>query len=469
MRVDWHTLRDLEVLVTPSGAPALLDRLDRTRTRPGREALRRRLTHPLGSLAEIGAVQESLRYIRAQRAAFDRLPRDSDVLAVKRYLESGYAVLGSTAGPALTVESWWIRVRYRDVFQLARAGVRQVEVVLERLDALQSELSPPPSSLARLLEDVRGILDEPGIRRIRTPRRRFESPAALLLRDHAARETSRDQLRRLLEISAELDALTSMSDSTFEREFSFPVLEEGHRGVECQGLYHPFLEHPVANELALTAASRLLFLTGPNMAGKTTFLKAAGIAVLLAHTGMGVPARACRLSVLDHLITAIRTEDNLAEGVSYFQAEARRVREMSAALAAGARCLLIVDELFRGTNVKDAFDASATVLRSFAGAERGLFIVASHLIELAGEIERLPGIVLRRFEAVLGAETVQFDYQLETGVSAQRLGMMVLEREGVLDALGAIRAAAASRERPGPAPAEQAGSTAASRPRGTGV
>lgn len=462
MRVDWHTLRDLEVLVTPSGAPALLDQLDLTRTRPGREALRQRLTHPLGSLAEIVAVQESLRYIHAQRPAFDRLPKDADVLAVMCYLESGYAVLSRTAGPALTMESWWIRVRYSDLFQLAGAGVREVAGVLERLDALQSELAPPPSSLARLLTELRVILAEPGIALIRTPRRRFELPAATLLRDHAARETAREQVRRLLEIGAELDALTAMSDVTFERDFTFPVLEEGHWGVECQGLYHPFLEHPVANELAVSAESRLLFLTGPNMAGKTTFLKAAGIAVLLAHTGMGVPARACRLSVLDHLITAIRTEDNLAEGVSYFQAEARRVREMSAALAAGARCLLIVDELFRGTNVKDAFDASATVLRSFATAERGLFIVASHLIELAGEIDRLPGVVLRRFEAALGAETVHFDYRLEPGVSAQRLGMMVLEREGVLDALDAIRAAAESREH-----AEPVESTAASQSRGT--
>lgn len=128
-----------------------------------------------------------------------------------------------------------------------------------------------------------------------------------------------------------------------------------------------------------------------------------------------------------------------------------------------------MDELFRGTNVKDAFDASATVLRSFAVAERGLFIVASHLIELAGEIDRLPGVVLCRFEAVLGAETVQFDYRLEAGVSAQRLGMLVLEREGVLDALSAIRTAAAGRERPGDAPAQPVERTAASRSQGTGV
>jgi DNA mismatch repair ATPase MutS len=441
MRIDAETLRDLEILGTSTGAPGLLDHLNRTRTRGGREAFRRRLVKPLASAAEIRAVQHSLVYITAQRESFNALPADARLAELIRYIDSRLTTLSSVAGPAASVESWWVCLRYPDVYQEARRGTRMVADFLLQVRKLLEGLDQPPALLETCVRESSALLQSRPLQMLQARRPRFSGPVRVFLLDHAARHAGRTAIRRLIEIVGEIDALVSMSDVTAEKGFAYPVVEDDFRGMEVQELFHPFLERPTVNDLQLPPGVRLLFLTGPNMAGKSTYLKACGVAVLLAQTGMGVPASACRLGVIDQLVTAIRTEDNLRAGVSYFQAEARRVRDIAQVLLQTRRCLVIADELFRGTNVKDACDASLSVLNAFAGAANGHFLVASHLIELADSIEQLPGVVLRRFEAALTDQSVDFDYRIHAGVSTQRLGMKVLEKEGVLELLAALQAA----------------------------
>lgn len=437
MRVDPQTLRDLEILGTTSRAPGLADHLNRTRTTGGREAFRRRLVRPLDSVQAIRDTQNLLRHIATNRRAFDLVPTETEVAALVHYLDSRYATVYTT-GPARAFRCWWVCVRDPDLYGAARRGVHLVHEFLTRAVALVDAFEGAAGAVA-MVEEMRALLAMPAIAPLHEPLR-LATPRRILTRDHAVRETGRNALRRLIELMHEIDALVSMADVTVERGFTFPAVSAAYSGVELRNVYHPFLERPVANNLALPPGTRLLFLTGPNMAGKTTYLKACGIAVLLAHAGMGVPAEEARIALFDRMISAIRTEDDLREGVSWFQAEARRVREMAHVLASGMRCMILVDELFRGTNVKDAHDASLTVLRTFAGVRNGRFLIASHLIELAADLEPVPGVLLSRFEADVHDGDVAFDYRVRAGVSSQRLGMLVLEKEGVLDVLASIRA-----------------------------
>ena len=441
MQIDPHTQRDLELRGTAS-SPGLIDHLDRTRTRGGREVLVRRLTRPLHAAAPIEQVQNTLRYIAQQREHFAALRDDQRLAELQRYLDSRFTTLTSVHGAAADMESFWIWLRYRDLYREALRGTQVVAGFLAVVQAFVDEIGEAPQPLGGYVEEMVAILRAQPMRQLSAPRPRL-AMRDTLLRDHTARGTGRAFLTRLLELAYEINALVSMSDVTIEKNYTFPTISDQDTGIELQGVYHPFLDAPISNELLLRDDQRLLFITGPNMAGKTTYLKACGVAVLLAHTGMGVPARVCRISVLNRLITGIRTEDCLREGVSYFQAEARRVREMTRALEAGQRCLIIVDELFRGTNIKDACDASLAVLHTFARAAGGRFLVASHLIELADELGQLPSVTLARFEATLTDSELAFDYQIRAGVSSQRLGMMVLEKEGVLQALKTIREHAA--------------------------
>lgn len=198
------------------------------------------------------------------------------------------------------------------------------------------------------------------------------------------------------------------------------------------------LDNPVGNPLRISPDERLIFLTGPNMAGKSTYLKAAGVAVYLAQLGMGVPARSFRLTPFDCLFSGINTTDNLRLGQSYFYREVRRVRDLTDILARRLTTLALFDEMFKGTNLKDASDACMAVLTGFSACDNSAFVVASHIAELAEGVDYLPGSRFLHFGAIAEDGHLVFDYRLRNGVSQQRLGMVILDREGVLAALAAL-------------------------------
>jgi len=200
---------------------------------------------------------------------------------------------------------------------------------------------------------------------------------------------------RILEIIYELDALTSLSQQ--------------HRG---------------------------LFLTGPNMAGKTTYMRAFAIALYFAHLGMGVPASHFSFSPIKKFYSSITLSDNLHEGVSYFRAEAMRIRDIAEAIVSGESVVAIMDEPFKGTNVKDTLEASLAILKRFSLKNNCLFIFSSHQIELSAHLKDSDyPIDFRYFSAIENEQRLRFDYTLRQGVSQQRIGVRVLKEEGVFSLL----------------------------------
>ncbi len=435
MRFDDQTARDLEIFRGQPGQPSLFELLDRTRTTGGREALRRRFQRPLAAPARIAAVQASLRFVSAQRRAFEALPKETELKGLERYLASNVVTSTATRGPGAAVEALWALVAYRDVVRAARRGVELTRRVLDWVASFAAApaLGDAPGELRDHLGELRALLDSDEIARVRRARGGVAAWLYVLRDDRAIREDARQPLLRLLGRLHEIDALVSMADATVERGFVFPEILETPGEIHAEGAYHPFLPAPVPNDLRLDEARRLLFLTGPNMAGKTTHLRACGLAVYLAHLGMGVPARRLRLSVFDALLTAIGLSDNVREGISFFRAEALRMKLVAQALAAGDHVFGIFDEPFKGTNVRDALDASRAVLLRLARAQGSAFLVASHLIELADALEPLPAVLAERFEADEAGGELRYDYLARPGVSTQRLGMRVLEEEGVFE------------------------------------
>ena len=143
---------------------------------------------------------------------------------------------------------------------------------------------------------------------------------------------------------------------------------------------------------------------------------------------------------IEALLTSLGPEDDVRLGYSYFYAEVRRVRDIAERLAAGARCAVLVDEVFKGTNVKDALDASSLVLHGFAASTRSVYVVSSHLVELAEAIGAQPGVALACFEGRLdGNGRATYDYRVREGASAQRMGLVLLEEAGVAGLLEAAR------------------------------
>lgn len=285
-----------------------------------------------------------------------------------------------------------------------------------------------PPALAERVAELQGLCAALGRARAATPREVLQADRAL---------RASPSLPRVLELLAEVDALQAMAEVTAEQEWTFPRIVDGDALVlDVQGLRHPALASPVPNSLAFSEAANLLFLTGPNMAGKTTLLRSLGVAVVLAQAGMGVPAESMTLSPRGVLFTSLNPRDDLREGLSYFLAEVRRVRTAAEALARGRRGLFLFDEVFKGTNVRDALEASLLVIRGFAHRRESASIFASHLAELVPELERVPGIFFRCFEGeVTPGGEARYSYEIQAGSSDQRFGLLLLRQEGVPELL----------------------------------
>ena len=239
----------------------------------------------------------------------------------------------------------------------------------------------------------------------------------------------------------------SLAAATTEHGWCYP---RPARALRAVGLFHPFLgRQGVPNDLLLDDQVRVCFLTGPNMAGKSTFLKAIAIAALLAHAGCGVPARSLEFPMVGTIFSSVQIADNLSAGEGFYLAEVRRIRALAVALRDHASAIAIVDEPFRGTNVHDAAEATLAVIARLAAHPSALTFIASHIGEVAPAIASDPRIGLFHFAADVTTDVPRFDYRLRQGVSVQRLGMLLLKQEHVLDLLERYPTAASDLERQG--------------------
>jgi DNA mismatch repair protein MutS len=192
---------------------------------------------------------------------------------------------------------------------------------------------------------------------------------------------------------------------------------------------------PVAYDVDLKRQQNFLFLTGANMAGKSTFIKAVGVAVFLAHVGMGVPAQQMQLSLFNGLLSNINVVDNIIQGESYFYNEVQRIKKTIEKINDGKKWLILIDELFKGTNVQDAMKCSTTVIEGLHKMHNSLFILSTHLYEIGEALKVYPNIQFKYFETSVANDQLQFSYQLKDGISNDRLGYLILKREGVVQLL----------------------------------
>jgi len=171
------------------------------------------------------------------------------------------------------------------------------------------------------------------------------------------------------------------------------------------------------------------------MAGKSTFIRAVGIGLYLAALGMGVPATSMKCSTFDGLLSNIEVTDNTLNGESYFFNEVQRVKTIVEKIQDGTKWLILIDELFKGTNIVDAMKCSTTVVEGLRKVDRSIFILSTHLYEIGDPLRKHHNIQFRYFETEVTGENLIFNYQLREGISNDRLGYLILQREKVTDLL----------------------------------
>lgn len=259
----------------------------------------------------------------------------------------------------------------------------------------------------------------------------------LVQMDRYMRFSQIERIQSLLDLCYLLDVYIALATVARDQGFAFAqVLEEGSMRLDIKGFYHPLVPNAVGNDLELDDRRKVLFLTGANMAGKSTFMKSLGITIYLAHLGLPIPAAAMEFTLFDGLYTTINLADNLQLGHSHFYAEVLRVKQVSVELAAGKRLFVIFDELFRGTNVKDAYEATVAITQLYAALENSLFVVSTHIIEAADELKKGTKTIYYGFmpTEMDGSKPI-YPYTLREGVTADRHGMLIIQNEQILDIL----------------------------------
>lgn len=259
----------------------------------------------------------------------------------------------------------------------------------------------------------------------------FDFAAGLLFERWCRREGAR--LAPALAVWHECEVLLSLSTlAVTQARTVFPVFLEGEAPrLTATALRNPLLpeESAVANDASLTAGTTII--TGSNMSGKTTWLRTLGMNAVLAWAGAPVCAAAFSLSPLA-LYTSIRVDDSLAEGMSTFYAELLRIKEMVAAERTGRPLLLLIDEIFKGTNSADRITGARAALAHLTNAH-SITLVSTHDFELCNL--EVPGGRVRNahFEEQYQDGRIAFDYRLRAGRCQTTNAVYLLRLVGILD------------------------------------
>ncbi|WP_051282374.1 DNA mismatch repair protein MutS [Azovibrio restrictus] len=342
-----------------------------------------------------------------------------------------------------------------EVRERERTGIASLKVEYNKVHGFYIEVTH--THVDKIPEDYRRRQTLKNAERYITPElKAFEDKALSAQERGLAREKAlfedilnrlQPEVSRLLAIAravAQLDMLASFADTALRRNWCRPEFSS-EAGIRIQGGRHPVVEGEmegsgdtfIANDLDLTDSRRLLLITGPNMGGKSTYMRQTALIALLAHVGSFVPAAAATLGPLDRIFTRIGASDDLASGRSTFMVE---MTEAAAILHhASPNSLVLMDEIGRGTSTFDGLALAFAICRHLLEKNRSLTLFATHYFELTRLAQDYPTLANVHLDAVEHGERIVFLHAVEEGPANQSYGIQVAALAGMPGAV--VRAA----------------------------
>ena len=434
MLTDQTTLQDLSI--NGKGANEVFEKLSLTLTVLGRQQLQKDFVTPLDSAEKIKEIQQAIIYIGKYVNDWDIYISNGTLMVVDRFLETAVNPLPSRPNE-YTAMSY--KLFSASDFSLTKYSVRHCFDFLKGMHLLVKKLYTPdcPVVLKEYLDHAESLLNKSDFEIIWKKKEAEDlTKSEMLTLARFLKHQFKRPLFNLIDIYARLDAWYGMAKAVKEYDLCFPeITESDFPFIEVKGLYHLLLSQPVSYDISLNEKQNFLFLTGANMAGKSTFIKATGIALFLAHCGMGVPAKSMQVSLMHGLLSNINVIDNVSKGESYFYNEVMRIKATIGKINTEKKWFILIDELFKGTNVQDAMKCSSTVVEGLVKVQQSLFILSTHLYEIADDLKRFPNIQFKYFETTVKDDQLHFTYQLNEGVSNDRLGYLILKKENVVKML----------------------------------
>lgn len=435
MQIDQISFSDISIFHQEEEF-SIFHKLNFTRTTGGREWLRKFFSEPYSDLNKIRGTQKVIRTFMEHIRDWPTDISNGTVLVMDKFMDYSLDPISEAPASFNNLLYRWLHsedyamVKYSvPHFADFYRGIRKVAELLEDLDL--------PPAIKLYIDRIQGILKEAPLQKLSETGagQKFTVRQNLHYAYHIKGRYKTNTLE-LIDIFSRLDAWYSMAVAVKTYHLTFPeFVEQETPLVDAKGLHHILLPNPVAYDLQMNPEHNFLFLTGANMAGKSTLIKSVGSAVFLAHIGMGVPAEKMRLTLFDGLLSNINVVDNIAKGESFFFNEVQRIKNTIEKINNGKKWLVLIDELFKGTNVQDAMKCSLAVIKGLIKIKNSLFILSTHLYEIGDELKNYPNISFRYFETMVKDDQLSFSYQLKEGISNDRIGYVILKREKVVDML----------------------------------
>ena len=247
------------------------------------------------------------------------------------------------------------------------------------------------------------------------------------------RHVNAADLPRWLDAIAEADALCSVGTFHFNNPaYAFPVIEQ-NLSIKAEALGHPLIANAerIDNNFSQGNPETIMIITGANMAGKSTFLRAVGVNVVLALAGAPVCAKTFSCPIVG-LRSGMRTSDSLQEHQSYFYAELHRLQGIMEELRLGKPLLILLDEILKGTNSTDKQSGSIAIVEQLVKLN-ALVLLATHDVILGELQQRFPGQVCNGcFESQVEGTRLTFDYTLKPGIAQKANATFLMKHMGII-------------------------------------
>lgn len=238
------------------------------------------------------------------------------------------------------------------------------------------------------------------------------------------------------EVVYELEALISGANFRFnyKAHTTIPTLTDPEKGrLKLVNVGHPIIptKKLVKNNFEFPEGKQFAIITGPNMAGKSTFLRSVGVNLMMAHAGLHVFAEEFVFPKMK-LYSSMRTSDDLKDETSYFHAELLRLRFIVDAIEKGEKVFIILDEILKGTNSKDKEEGSSKFLQKLIQLKvKG--IIATHDLSLTNLADTHPTIINKYFDTEIDGEEIYFDYCIRDGVAKNMNASFLLKKMRLID------------------------------------
>ena len=432
-KTDKQTLEDLNIFGKP-GRESVFSIYNHTHTRGGADILEQLFLYPLSDPAAINNRSRTIQYFSREKLAFpfkpDQLDSAETYLSMtdqRSMLSHDNNSLGQKFSQFLSADG-----DYKLIFN----GIVAIIDILQALDVFlkKNSLSIRATPYHRERQNMGVLLADESISPLLKETEKLPYNRIVDL-DKLLRFQQRLKIKQLLSHIYAMDVFISIGQIALKYNYVFPeALDKELHTVKLTEVYHPLVKNAKGNTLHISPENNVVFLTGANMAGKSTLMKSIGIALYLAHMGFPVAAARMEFSVRDGLYTTINLPDDLSSGNSHFYAEVLRIKKIARELGGDKNLFIIFDELFRGTNVKDAYEGTVALTQAFAGRRNCMFVVSTHIIE-AGDVlrERCSNINFVYLPTIMDGNTPIYTYKLEPGITADRHGMIIINNERILE------------------------------------